>query len=222
MPRVFISDKLEKAGLDILLEAGIEVDNRPGLKGDELKQAIRQADGMVVRSGTRLTAELLEDPGTLRAVVRGGVAVDNIDVAAATRKHPERLPGLNALRYMAGRTAGAIVRDAASLGGNTMLVLRHILNGTPFPSDMFTILSALGTETEWWTPTKGRFTCRTLDEAIQKFKDDPSMMSSALLVAYAGIILAAGAAILRRRDASKTEKRCANHSDKLQTAWKGD
>ena len=85
MPRVFISDKLEKAGVDILVEAGIEVDNRPGLKGDELKEAIRRADGMVVRSGTRLTAELLEDPGQLRAVVRGGVGVDNIDVAAATR-----------------------------------------------------------------------------------------------------------------------------------------
>lgn len=86
MPRVFISDKLEKAGLEILTGAGIEVDNRPGLKGEELIQAIRQADGMVVRSGTRVTAELLEDPGTLRVVVRGGVGVDNIDVAAATRK----------------------------------------------------------------------------------------------------------------------------------------
>ena len=84
MPRVFISDKLEKAGLDILLEAGIEVDNRPGLKGDELKQAIRQADGMVVRSGTRLTAELLEDPGTLRAVV----ATSSLDLGEgeATRR----------------------------------------------------------------------------------------------------------------------------------------
>ena len=86
MPRVYISDKLEKSGMDILLEAGIEVDNRPGLKGDELKEAIRLADGMVLRSGTRLTAELLEDPGILRVVVRGGVGVDNIDVAAATRK----------------------------------------------------------------------------------------------------------------------------------------
>ncbi len=86
MPRVFISDKLETGGLDLLKQAGLELDNRPGLKGDELKQALQAADGMIVRSGTKVTAELLEPPGKLRAIVRAGVGVDNIDVAAATRK----------------------------------------------------------------------------------------------------------------------------------------
>ena len=37
MPRVYISDKLEDAGLEILKASGVEIDNRPGLKGDELK-----------------------------------------------------------------------------------------------------------------------------------------------------------------------------------------
>jgi D-3-phosphoglycerate dehydrogenase len=86
MPRVFISDKLETGGLDLIQAAGLELDNRPGLKGDELKQAMQAADGMVVRSGTKVTADLLERPGKLRAIVRAGVGVDNIDVAAATRK----------------------------------------------------------------------------------------------------------------------------------------
>src|SRR5581483_3750633 len=86
MPRVFISDKLEAGGMDLLKNAGPEVDNRAGLSGAALKQAMQAADGMVVRSGTRVTAELLENPGKLRAVVRAGVGVDNIDVAAATRK----------------------------------------------------------------------------------------------------------------------------------------
>ena len=72
--------------MEILRAAGLEIDNRPGLKGEDLKEAIRAADGVVVRSGTRITPELLEDPGALKAVVRGGVGVDNIDVAAATRK----------------------------------------------------------------------------------------------------------------------------------------
>ncbi len=84
-PRVLICDKLEKPGQDLLVAAGIEIDNRPGLKGAELKAALQQADGCIVRSGTRLTAELLDQPGKLRAVVRGGVGVDNIDVSAATR-----------------------------------------------------------------------------------------------------------------------------------------
>jgi D-3-phosphoglycerate dehydrogenase / 2-oxoglutarate reductase len=86
MPRVLISDKLESPGLDLLRQAGVELDERHGLKGAALQEAVRAADGVIVRSGTQVTAELLEDPGKLRAVVRAGVGVDNIDVAAATRK----------------------------------------------------------------------------------------------------------------------------------------
>jgi D-3-phosphoglycerate dehydrogenase len=86
MPRVLICDKLESPGLDLLRQAGMELDERHGLKGDALADAVRAADGVVVRSATQLTAELLENPGKLRAIVRAGVGVDNIDVAAATRK----------------------------------------------------------------------------------------------------------------------------------------
>jgi D-3-phosphoglycerate dehydrogenase len=86
MPRVLICDKLEASGLDLLRQAGLEVDNRPGLKGDELNAALREADGCIVRSGTRLTADVLAEPGKLRAIARAGVGVDNIDVAAATRR----------------------------------------------------------------------------------------------------------------------------------------
>src|SRR6478672_3041438 len=85
MPRVLICDKLEAAGIEYLSRAGIEVDNRPGLTGDALATALHAADGVIVRSGTRITAELLDNPGKLRAIVRAGVGVDNIDVAAATR-----------------------------------------------------------------------------------------------------------------------------------------
>src|SRR5260370_5193421 len=85
MPRVLICDKLESPGLDLLRQAGVELDERPGLTGAALQEALRAADGVIVRSGTRLTAELLENPGRLRAIVRAGVGVDNIDVAAATR-----------------------------------------------------------------------------------------------------------------------------------------
>ena len=45
MPRVLISDKMELPGLEILRNAGIELDERPGLKGEELKAALRLADG---------------------------------------------------------------------------------------------------------------------------------------------------------------------------------
>ena len=86
MPRVLISDKLPAAGLDLLRQAGIEIDDRQKLKGAELQEALRGADGVIVRSDTRITAAELENPGRLRVIVRAGVGVDNIDVAAATRK----------------------------------------------------------------------------------------------------------------------------------------
>jgi D-3-phosphoglycerate dehydrogenase len=104
--RVLISDKLEAPGLDLLRESGLELDNRPGLTGAALQEALQAADGVIVRSGTRITAELLENPGKLRAIVRAGVGVDNIDVAAATRR-------------------GIIVMNTP--GGNTVSTAEHTI-----------------------------------------------------------------------------------------------
>src|SRR6266545_1023693 len=116
MPRVLISDKLESPGLDLLRQAGVELDERHGLTGDALKEAFRAADGVIVRSGTRVTAELLEDPGKLRAVVRAGVGVDNIDVAAATRK------GIVVMNTPGGNTVSTAEHTVTML----MALARHI------------------------------------------------------------------------------------------------
>ncbi|MFL5330051.1 MAG: phosphoglycerate dehydrogenase [Gemmataceae bacterium] len=116
MPRILICDKLEFAGLDLLAHAGFEVDNRPGLKGEELREAIRQADGCIVRSGTKITADLLEDPDRLRAIVRAGVGVDNIDVAAATRQ------GIVVMNTPGGNTVSAAEHTIALL----LAMARHI------------------------------------------------------------------------------------------------
>lgn len=116
MPRVLISDKLESPGLDLLREAGIELDERHGLKDAALREAMRAADGMVVRSGTRVTADLLEDPGKLRAVVRAGVGVDNIDVAAATRR------GIVVMNTPGGNTISTAEHTVTML----MALARHV------------------------------------------------------------------------------------------------
>src|SRR5216683_2962444 len=116
MPRVLISDNLESAGLDLLRQAGIDLDQRAGLKSDALKEAVRAADGVIVRSGTQITAELLENPGKLRAVVRAGVGVDNIDVAAATRG------GIIVMNTPGGNTISTAEHTIAML----MSLARHI------------------------------------------------------------------------------------------------
>src|SRR5438552_13571663 len=116
MPRVLVSDKLESPGLDLLRRAGIELDERAGLTGVALQEAIRAADGVIVRSATRITADLLENPGKLRAIVRAGVGVDNIDVAAATRK------GIVVMNTPGGNTVSTAEHTVAML----MALARHI------------------------------------------------------------------------------------------------
>lgn len=86
MPRVLIADKLEPSGVELLTAAGIETETRLGLKGTDLSAALREFDGLIVRSQPKVAAENLDQPGRLRAIARAGAGVDNIDVPAATRK----------------------------------------------------------------------------------------------------------------------------------------
>jgi len=89
MYRVLITDSLSPAGLKILRETpGIEIDDRGSQKmtSEQLREALSQADGVIVRSGYKLTPDILKDQKRLRAVVRAGVGVDNIDLPAATRE----------------------------------------------------------------------------------------------------------------------------------------
>jgi D-3-phosphoglycerate dehydrogenase / 2-oxoglutarate reductase len=87
--RVLITDKLAEEGLELLrAERDVEVVVATKLAADSagLKTALADADGIVVRSGTQLTPEVLDGQTRLKAIVRAGVGVDNIDVPAATRQ----------------------------------------------------------------------------------------------------------------------------------------
>jgi D-3-phosphoglycerate dehydrogenase len=87
MPKIIVLDDLSADGLDLLRSAGnIEVLVRTGLKGEELRKALLEADGAICRSGVKITAEALAGNHRLRAIARAGVGVDNIDTNAATRQ----------------------------------------------------------------------------------------------------------------------------------------
>ncbi len=87
MFRVLITDNLAPAGLKILQETpGIEVDNRSKLTPAEVREALKTVDGIIIRSGTELTPELLEGQHRLKVIVRAGVGVDNINLPTATRE----------------------------------------------------------------------------------------------------------------------------------------
>ncbi|TGJ81890.1 hypothetical protein E0Z10_g6869 [Xylaria hypoxylon] len=83
-PRILVPEKVSADGL-ALLSADYEVDSRPqGVSPEELLILIPDVDALIVRSETKVTAEVLNAGSRLRVVARAGVGVDNIDVEAAT------------------------------------------------------------------------------------------------------------------------------------------
>jgi len=87
MIKVLITDKLAQEGIDLLNSTdGVEAVVRTGISEEELAQIIGEHDGLIIRSGTKVTSKVLENPGRLRAIARAGVGVDNIDISEATRK----------------------------------------------------------------------------------------------------------------------------------------
>ncbi len=84
--KVLISDNLAPVGAEILQQAGLEVDINTGLAPDELKKIIGQYDGLVIRSATKVTADLLEAATNLKVVGRAGIGLDNVDIPAASQK----------------------------------------------------------------------------------------------------------------------------------------
>jgi D-3-phosphoglycerate dehydrogenase len=84
--RVLVADKLADEGLDALKSSGMGFDVKVGLKEDQLAAEVPNYDALIVRSGAKVTAKVLQNPGKLRAIARAGVGVDNIDLPAATAK----------------------------------------------------------------------------------------------------------------------------------------
>src|SRR5438045_1791238 len=84
--RILVADKLADEGLEYLDREKVAYDAKVGLKEDELAAAVGAYDGLIVRSGAKVTAKVLENPGKLKAIARAGVGVDNIDLEAATAK----------------------------------------------------------------------------------------------------------------------------------------
>lgn len=84
--KIFIADEVSDSGLQPLRDASFVLDKRTGLKTTELREALSGCVGLVVRSETKVTADLMDSATSLRVVGRAGVGVDNIDVPAATER----------------------------------------------------------------------------------------------------------------------------------------
>jgi len=87
MLKVLVSDNLSKQGIRLLEETpDIEVDVNTGLTPDELKGIIGQYHGLIIRSATKVTSDIIDAAHNLMVVGRAGIGLDNVDVPAASRK----------------------------------------------------------------------------------------------------------------------------------------
>jgi len=83
--KILISDKMSNKVEDILKSKSIDYDIKTGLEPNELKSIIDNYDGILIRSATKLTADILENCSNLKVIGRAGVGVDNVDLDVATK-----------------------------------------------------------------------------------------------------------------------------------------
>ena len=87
MPKVLISDNLSNLAREVFEKNNIEVDVNTELSSSELQEVIKNYEGLVVRSSTKATKEIIEAGDNLKIIGRAGAGVDNIDLIAAKKKN---------------------------------------------------------------------------------------------------------------------------------------
>ena len=105
--KILISDSLSKQGVELLEKAGFTVVVKSKMSKEELFKEIKDADGLIVRSGTKVTTELIAAAERLKVVGRAGSGLDNVDTPAATRR-------------------GIVVMNTP--GGNTVTTAEHTMS----------------------------------------------------------------------------------------------
>ena len=104
--KILVTDILSKQGIEILEKAGLTVDVKTKMSKEELLREIKHYEGLIVRSATKVTADVIAAAGKLRVIGRAGSGLDNVDTAAATKR-------------------GIVVMNTP--GGNTVTTAEHTL-----------------------------------------------------------------------------------------------
>ncbi|MFC2066642.1 phosphoglycerate dehydrogenase [Chloroflexota bacterium] len=113
--KVLVTDSISDEGIDVL-RSDAQVDIKVGLKPEEIIATIGDYEALVVRSQTKVTAEIIEAGKKLQVIARAGVGIDNIDVEAATRQ------GIVVVNAPTGNTISAAEHTIALM----LALARHI------------------------------------------------------------------------------------------------
>ena len=87
MPKILISDAMDNIASEILLKNNLDVETKTNLTPEELQNIIANYDGLIVRSATKVTDDIIEAATNLKIIGRAGAGVDNINVEAAKSKN---------------------------------------------------------------------------------------------------------------------------------------
>ncbi len=109
MKKIIITDAVDKKCVGILESAGYNVTYQPGMPKDEIKKVIKDFNGLIVRSDTKVTSDLIELMDNMEVIGRAGAGVDNIDLEASTRK------GIIVMNTPGGNTVSAAEHTMALL-----------------------------------------------------------------------------------------------------------
>ncbi len=104
--KVLVSDNISPKGVELLKKAGIHVDVKTGMSPEELKSCIGEYNGLIIRSATKVTAEIIEAASNLKVIGRAGSGLDNVDKEVATKR-------------------GIVVMNTP--GGNTVTTAEHAI-----------------------------------------------------------------------------------------------
>ncbi len=107
MIKILVSDKLSPKGVEVLRESGFHVDVKTGLSTEEQMTIISEYDGIVIRSATKITREMLSSAEKLKVIGRAGSGLDNVDIPEATKR-------------------GIVVMNTP--GGNTITTAEHTIS----------------------------------------------------------------------------------------------
>ncbi|MBU4305064.1 MAG: phosphoglycerate dehydrogenase [Candidatus Omnitrophica bacterium] len=136
--KILVTDPLSEEGVKILKERNFSVDVKTKLSGEEIKEIIGEYEALIVRSGTTVTADIIDACKKMKVIGRAGVGVDNVDVDAATKK-------------------GIIVMNTP--GGNTISTAEHTVSMLLSLNRNIPQACALLKKGEW---DRKRFTAREL------------------------------------------------------------
>lgn len=125
MHQVLIADPIAAEGVD-LLRSRVEVQVKVGLRQEELIRLVGEYDALVVRSETKVTAEVINAGKRLQVIARAGIGVDNIDVEAATKA------GIAVVNAPTGNTVAAAEHTVAlmlAMARNISIAHRSVKDG---------------------------------------------------------------------------------------------